>query len=97
MKTQPEREHAEALAIRGLAFLAADTERLDRFLALTGLAPGEVRAASERPGFLAGVLQHIMEDDRIALAFATEQSLTANELDAAARALGNTRWEREDP
>jgi hypothetical protein len=97
MKTQPEREHAEALAIRGLAFLSADAERLDRFLALTGLAPGEVRAASERPGFLAGVLQHIMEDDRIALAFATEQSLTANELDAAARALGNTRWEREDP
>ncbi len=97
MKTQPKREHAEAVAISGLAFLAADAERLDRFLALTGLAPDEIRAASERPGFLASVLQHIMDDDRIALAFATEQSLTADELNAASRALGNSRWEREDP
>jgi hypothetical protein len=97
MKRQLTREDAEAVAIRGLAFLAADSERLVRFLALTGLAPDEVRTASERPSFLAGVLQHIMEDDRIALAFATEQSLTGEELDAAARALGNTRWEHEEP
>src|SRR5689334_6415509 len=64
------RENATELAISGLAFLAADPERLERFLSLTGLDPGSIRSAAQEPGFLGGVIRHIMEDDRIAAAFA---------------------------
>jgi Protein of unknown function (DUF3572) len=97
MNMQLTREHAELIAIRALAFLAADANRLERFLALSGLAPGDIREASRRPGFFAGVLHHIMADDRIALAFASEESLTPVELEAAATALGAVGYERDLP
>ncbi|MDQ0468688.1 DUF3572 family protein [Labrys wisconsinensis] len=91
------RAFAEEVAVRGLAFLAADPERLERFLALSGLAAGEIRAAATRPDFLAGVLHHIMDDDRIAQAFATGAGLGPEDLARAARALGAGAWERDTP
>jgi hypothetical protein len=93
---QPGREEAEAIAVAGLAFLAEDQERLERFLALSGLSAGDIRRAAAEPGFLAGVLQHIMDDDRIAAAFATAEGLSPERLAAATAALGS-RWERDTP
>jgi hypothetical protein len=69
------REAAEALGVDALVFLAADEDRLDRFLALTGLAPGDLRALSASPGFLAGVIDHLMTDERLLVAFAEEHRL----------------------
>ena len=43
MKSAPPPD-PEALAISALLFIAAETETLSRFLALTGLDPGDVRA-----------------------------------------------------
>ncbi len=69
------REAAESLGVDALVFLAADEDRLDRFLALTGLAPGDLRALSTSPGFLAGVIDHLMSDERLLVAFAEEHRL----------------------
>jgi hypothetical protein len=91
-----QRHRATDIAVAGLAFLASDEERLERFLALTGLDPGSIRQAAEKQGFLAGVMRHIMEDDRIAAAFAASEGLSPAELTAAAAALGG-HWERETP
>jgi hypothetical protein len=75
-KPQPiNREAAEALGVDVLVFLAADEDRLDRFLALTGLTPGDLRAVSASPGFLAGVLDHLMTDERLLVAFASDRRL----------------------
>lgn len=63
-------EHAEALAIRALGFLAQDPEALGRFLAETGLGPENLRASAREPGFLAGVLEFIMGDESLLLVFA---------------------------
>jgi hypothetical protein len=63
-------EAAEALAIDALTFLAAAPERLDRFMALCGLSPGNLRSAASSPGFLAAVLDHIAQEDALLLAFA---------------------------
>ena len=93
---QPKREVAETIAIAGLTFLVADEERLDRFLALSGLSADGIREASSAPGFLTGVMRHIMEDDRIAAAFAAAEGLKAEELAAAAVALGAI-GERDSP
>jgi hypothetical protein len=69
-------EHdAEALAIEALTFLAGDGERLSRFLAITGLDPTSLRLAAAEPGFLAGVLDHILGDEALLLAFAANQQL----------------------
>jgi hypothetical protein len=89
-------DEASDLAIAGLQFLADDQERLARFLELSGLRTEDIRTAAARPGFLAGVMGHIMADDRLAAAFAAAEGLAPEELAKAAALLGAT-WERDHP
>jgi hypothetical protein len=93
---QPSREHAEQIAVAALGFLGEDEERLGRFIALSGIDPANIRALAADPAFLSGVLAHIMEDDRLAEAFASDQGLTPEGLMRAAAALGG-HWERDVP
>ena len=64
-----EGEAAQALALRALAFLAEDPERLGRFLALSGMGPAELRTRASDPALLGGVLDHLLSDERLLLAF----------------------------
>jgi Protein of unknown function (DUF3572) len=66
------REAAEALAVAALGFLAADEEQLERFLALTGLNPNNLRHIAADPGFLAAVLDHLAGNETLLLAFCQE-------------------------
>ena len=75
-RSEMTREAAETLAVEALAFIAGDPERLDRFLALTGLGPESLRQAAKEPGFLLGVLDHVMADDRLLVEFATQREMT---------------------
>lgn len=61
---------AEAIAVQALAFIAGDPARLGRFLAETGIGPATIRAAAADPRFLAGVLDFLLGDDSMVLAFA---------------------------
>jgi len=63
-------EAAESLAISALSFLAADPDRLGRFLSLSGLTPETLRAAAAEPGFLGAVLDYLCSDESLLLAFA---------------------------
>ncbi|MSP32259.1 MAG: DUF3572 family protein [Pseudolabrys sp.] len=88
-------EAAEGLAIQALSFIAADSERLGRFLAVTGIGPTEIRAASREPRFLAGVLEYLASDERLASAFTAEAACDPADLAKAHIALGGVPWERE--
>ena len=66
------REQSDELAIAALGYLAADEERLERLVALTGLRPGDLRRQAAEPGFLASILDHIASDERLLLAFAAD-------------------------
>ncbi len=89
----PNRDEAEAIAIKAIGHIAADDERLGRFLALTGIDPGELRRAAAQPGFLAAVLDHIAGYEPDLLAFATQAGIPPERV-AAARAVlsGPDRW-----
>jgi hypothetical protein len=63
---------AEALAVQALAYLAADQSRLARFLALTGLDPGTIRAAAGSPGFLGAVLDYVASHEALLVDLARE-------------------------
>ena len=69
------KEAATELAVAALSFLAGDYERLERFLALTGLGPQSLRAAAREPSFLLGVLDHVAGDETLLLAFAKENEI----------------------
>jgi hypothetical protein len=89
-----ERDAAEALALRALAFLAEDPERLGRFLALSGIGPGELRSRAGDPALLGGVLDHMLSDERLLIAFAEANELDPEEAARARRHLpGATLWD----
>lgn len=84
---------AGEIAIEALGWLAADPERLDRFLALTGIAHDSIRAAAAEPGFLAAVLDHLCADETALLAFAADAGKAPETIGAAREALaGPSPW-----
>jgi hypothetical protein len=98
MKLSPSltQEAAEELAIQALSFIAGDSERLGRFLAITGIGPAQIRAAAQEPGFLIGVLDHLAGDERLLSAFAAETGVDPAQIGKALAALGG-HWERDIP
>ncbi len=66
---------APTVGLLALAYLAADEDRLQRFLALSGLDLGVVRERAADPALLGGVLDHLLGDETLLLAFAAEQNL----------------------
>ena len=89
-------EAAEALAIQALTFIAGDSERLGRFLAVTGVGPAEIREVAREPGFLTGVMDHLASNERLLLAFCSENGISPADFAKAHTALGGL-WERETP
>ncbi|MDB5595099.1 MAG: hypothetical protein JWM36_2060 [Hyphomicrobiales bacterium] len=86
-------EFASGLAIEALTYLAGQPERLDRFLALSGLDHGSLRAAAQEPGFLAAVLDHVASDESLLLAFASECGHPPEQIGSARECLsGPSGW-----
>ena len=90
------REVAEMLAIQALGFMAEEPERLGAFLNATGLSLERLRESATAPGFLAGVLEHMLGDESLLLAFATSAAIDPAEVARARNALG-PQWERDVP
>ncbi len=91
------RTTAQEVAIAALAFIAAEPDRLGRFLAESGIGPQSVREAAREPQFLAGVLDHVGGDERLLLAFAAENKMDPDEVMRARDAIAGHRWERDTP
>jgi hypothetical protein len=91
------REQAEELAIAAFGFLAADSDRLSRFLTIVGIDISTLREATRDPDFLAGVLDHICGEETLLLAFATERGVERNAIMRGRNALGGGAWERDTP
>ena len=68
-------DSARSLAISALAFIAADSERLSRFLKLTGLGPDNLRTAAADPAFLGSVLEYLVADEELLVGFAADAGL----------------------
>ena len=78
---------AETLALKALAFLAHSPEEIDRFVALSGVAPADLRARADEPEILAAVLDFLLADDTRVTGFCEEAGIDPRELHAARRAL----------
>jgi hypothetical protein len=81
-------EAGRALAVEALAFLGADVARLERFLAITGLGPHNLRRAAADSGFLVSVLDYVVGDDRLLVAFAAQSGRRPEDVVRASEALG---------
>jgi hypothetical protein len=90
------RQTAEMLAVQALAFIAEDDGRLSGFVASTGIAVQTIRDAAREPNFLAGLLEHILADENLLIAFAASAGIDPAEVARARQALGKV-WERDLP
>jgi hypothetical protein len=81
---------AEELAIEALSFVAGDPVIFNRFLRLTGLELENLRTAAGEPAFLAGVLDFILSDERLVVAFADQSGQPAVRITEARQQLGTT-------
>ena len=70
-----DRETAETIAAQGLAFLTADARRLQRFLALTGIAPADLKRRLGSREVLAAALSFLAADESLLLTFAADRHL----------------------
>ncbi|MCB5409860.1 DUF3572 domain-containing protein [Pseudogemmobacter faecipullorum] len=73
------------LALQGLAWLAADEDRILPFLAQSGLLASELRSRAGEPEVLAAVLDFLLSDEAMLLSFCGDLGLNPAEI-APARA-----------
>ena len=82
LRNKPSPADPEALALAALGWVLASEERAERFLALTGLTPDELRAGLGERSVMAAVLEFLAqyEPDMLAAAAAlgVEPQVLAN-------------------
>jgi hypothetical protein len=83
-------DSGRSIAISALTFLAADSRRLERFLSVTGLGPHNLRKAAQDPGSYSSILDYIVADEPLLLAFAADAGLEPGEVACGRLALGGT-------
>jgi hypothetical protein len=68
-------ETSQTIALKALGYLAADEERLEPFLAHTGLLVSDLRVGVTDSAFLAGILDYFLQNEALLLAFAGASEL----------------------
>ena len=60
---------AEAIAVQALGWMASDDEVMGGFLGVTGASVEDLRARAADPEFLGFVLDYLLSDDSMVMAF----------------------------
>jgi hypothetical protein len=84
------RQDAATLGLRALAWLARD-EQVDRFMAVSGLNPSDLRERADEPELLAAVLEFVLANEDLAVGFCEGESVPARDIHTAHGLLGGPR------
>lgn len=79
---------AEEISTQVLIFLANDSDRIGRFLSLTGIEACDLRELAMEKAFQLAMLDHLASDEGLLVQFATEEGIEPNDIGAARYALG---------
>ncbi|GAB5447359.1 DUF3572 domain-containing protein [Gymnodinialimonas sp.] len=72
-----------AIAIAALSHFATEPKTLARFFALTGLDAQSLRETATTPGFAMGILDFVLQDERLLVELARAQETTPEAIVAA--------------
>ena len=81
-------ERAEILALEGLGWLAGRPEDMQRFLNLSGMDVAALRAGAGTPGVGLAVIDFLMGDEPLLVAFCEDNQLDPRRMQSARFALG---------
>jgi Protein of unknown function (DUF3572) len=88
-------DHAMTIALLALGYILEDTSRAERFLALTGLTPDDLRSSVAEPATQAAILDFLLAHEPDLLACAHSLALKPDDL-VRARAVFSPQ-ERNEP
>jgi hypothetical protein len=88
------RQEAREIGEAALGFLAAEPDRLIRFLQLTGTSPADLRRQADADATLVAVLSHLLDDESLLLVFAAESGVAADRIGPATALLAGSREHR---
>lgn len=83
----PSHAAASEIAVAALSHIAQDPDVIGQFLAQAGLAPEDLRSASQTPGFLTAVLEFLCADETQLRAFAANAGHSPETVDNARKVL----------
>ncbi|CAN5159261.1 hypothetical protein BH10PSE7_BH10PSE7_09680 [soil metagenome] len=63
-------DDAQIIALNALTFLAADDDRIEAFIRISGTTPAVLRASAGDQAFLLGVLHYLLQNEALLLDFA---------------------------
>ncbi len=86
-KSSISQDESQVIALKALAFLASEPDRINRFMGLTGTTPEAIRANATTPVFLAGVLEYLCGDQSLLLAFGESEGFEPELIEAASQRL----------
>jgi hypothetical protein len=92
MPAWPGMERPDGVALRAVGFMAGDPAALDRFLAGSGLSAAELDQRPIPPRHLAAVLDFIIGDEAVLLAFSRRVELPPEAAYEARRRLTGGAW-----
>ena len=81
-------EKAEILALQGLGWLAGDEDGLQRFLNLSGLDAGSLRASAGTPDMNVAVLDFLLAHEDLLLRFCETAAISPRDMQQARHRLG---------
>ncbi|MBP5857330.1 DUF3572 domain-containing protein [Marivibrio halodurans] len=90
------RDTAETIALQAMRFVAEDEDRLGRFLALSGIGPGELRERLGDPTFQMGLLDFLLNHEPDLLAFAEHAEIDPTQPAWARRTLARAAGLRDE-
>ena len=80
-------DEAEAVALRAVGFLASDHSYMADFLSRSGVSPDALADLVENHEFLTGVLDHLLSDESLLLAFCGNAGIDPSDILPARNAL----------
>jgi hypothetical protein len=83
-------QDAEEIAIRILSFLAGEADRISRFMALSGMEPGEIAENAASSSFQAALLDYLMNDEALLLTFCSNENIAPELIAPAHHILSNS-------
>lgn len=78
---------ASSIALNLIAFIASDENRLDRFLALSGIMLMDLKTGAANPDFQGFVLDYALQDETLIIDFSTSSGNKAENIQLARFAL----------
>jgi hypothetical protein len=86
-KSRLSAQEGEVLAVAALEYLAAEPDRLSRFLDMSGLGPQTLRKAAADPRFLLSVLDYVIADEPLLIGLAAARETDPERIVAARAAM----------